>query len=67
MPFSSAVAFLCFAGDGHPIGYGMGVIISSEQAWDSHITSIDPNGRFEFSGLPTVNMTRVPQCEDIGR
>jgi hypothetical protein len=38
--------------DGKPIAPDMRVTLSAQRAWDSQVTAISPDGRFEFQGLP---------------
>jgi hypothetical protein len=39
--------------DQKPIPPGTRLLVSREQAWDSQSATLDPDGRFELTGLPT--------------
>jgi len=47
-------------GDGKPIPPDMRVVLSSQRSFDSQVTALSPDGRFEFQGLPAAVFDIAP-------
>jgi hypothetical protein len=46
--------------DGKPIPDGMRIFVSTQRAWDDQIHPLPPDGRFEFDGVPTDDISIHP-------